>query len=389
MHNLETENRKLRQRLQDLNDDARHNESLLQIFLGRELRLLEIDSLAELLVALTDGLRSSFGLQDVSFHLVDPEHRVRNLFTQTGLSTGMFPRVKFADHMLDLIPVIQGMSAPRIGSYQEHIHAGLFAPDTVIRSVALLPLNRGDIRGSINLGSDDPQRYTHHQATDFLHRLSIIAAVCLENAINREQLIIHGYTDSLTNLRNRRYLEIRLQEEVASALRYRQPLSCLFLDIDHFKRINDIYGHATGDMVLRELGACLVSQLRASDAASRYGGEEFAVLLPHTDIEHATQLAERIRMEIATLDLTLQTQDSLRISISIGVSTFSPDPEDPRSHLENPGHHSASHRELANHLLSSADKALYRAKANGRNRVEIIPWLAEVAELSVSKSSKP
>ncbi len=388
MRNLETENRKLRQRLQDLNDDARHNETLLQIFLDRELRLLEIDGLAELLIALTDGLQASFGLQDVSFHLVDPEHRVRNLFTQTGLSAGMFPKVIFVDRVPDLVPVVQGLSSPRIGSYQEHMHADLFAPDTLIRSVALLPLTRGDIRGSINLGSDDPQRYTHRHATDFLHRLSVIAAVCLENAINREQLIIHGYTDSLTNLRNRRYLEIRLQEEVAGALRYRQPLSCLFLDVDHFKRINDIYGHATGDMVLRELGGCLVSQLRASDAASRYGGEEFAVLLPHTDIEHATQLAERIRMEIATLDLTLQTQDSLRISISIGVSTFSPEPGDPGNHLGNSGRQSALHRELGNHLLNSADKALYRAKANGRNRVEIIPWLAEVAELSGSKSLK-
>ncbi len=378
MRNLETENRELRRRLQDLNDDARHNETLLQRFLDRELRFLEIDGLAELLLALTDGLKSSFGLQEVSFHLVDTEHRVRNLFDQTGLSEGMFPNVIFVDRVADLVPVVQGLSSPRIGAYREHIHAGLFSADTLIRSVAILPLKRGEVRGAINLGSDDPHRYTHRHATDFMHRLSVIAAVCLENAINREQLIIHGYTDPLTNLRNRRYLEIRLQEEIASALRYRQPLSCLFLDVDHFKRINDRYGHATGDMVLREQGGCLVSQLRASDTASRYGGEEFAVLLPHTDIEAASRLAERIRAEIAMLDLTPQTQDTLKTTISIGVSTFSP-------RLEQPELQAASHKELGNYLLNSADQALYRAKANGRNRVESTPWVAEIAELRASQ----
>lgn len=374
MRNLETENKELRRRLQDLSDDARRNETLLQRFLDRELRLLEIDGLADLLNALTEGLQKSFGLQDVSFHLADPEHRVRNLFAQCGLSAENFPKVHFVNRVSDLVPVIQGLGTPRIGSYRDHIHAGLFSRDIDIRSVALLPLTRGEVRGSINLGSDDPQRYTHRHATDFLHRLSVIAAVCLENAINREQLIIHGYTDPLTNLRNRRYLEIRLLEEIASALRYRQPLSCLFLDADHFKRINDNHGHAVGDAVLRELGATLVSQLRANDTASRYGGEEFAVLLPRTDIENAARLAERVRLEVADRNIDAQAGQTLNITVSVGVSTFDPQ-------LENNGFDKASHKALGDRLLESADQAVYRAKSNGRNRIEISPWLAKPATM--------
>lgn len=374
MANLEAENRELRLRLQSLKDDARHNEVLLERALDRELDLLEIDSLAELLVALTEGLQDAFALADVTLHLCDPEHQLRNLFEQAGLNRGMFPKVRVFDHPRDLPPALQHLKSPRLGRFLGHSHGELFDPERVIRSVALLPLTRGTVRGCISLGSAEPQRYTHHHSTDLLHRLGIIAAVCLENAIYREQLIIHGYTDPLTNLRNRRYLEIRLQEEVAGCLRHRKPLSCLFLDADYFKRINDRYGHATGDIVLRELGFCLTRQLRACDTASRYGGEEFAVLLPHTDGEAAAGLAERIRTAVAALDLCSQTRESVSITASIGVSTFAAPPMGTRVDT-------LTAKEIGHGLLNSADQAVYRAKANGRNRVETAPWSALSASL--------
>ena len=168
----------------------------------------------------------------------------------------------------------------------------------------------------------------------------------------------------MTELHNRRYLDRRLQEELSRASRYRQPLSCLFIDADHFKRINDNYGHQAGDSVLRELANRIRSQLRASDVATRYGGEEFALLLPQTSLNEALLLAERIRMEVAQTPVYLENGEELPLTVSIGVSETLPMLGKSR------------HKEVGEHLLASADQALYQAKANGRNRIESLKQLS-------------
>ncbi len=359
MPDLDEENRVLRMRLRDLTTEARHNEAILQRFLDRELALLRIEGLGELLQALSEGLLSSFQLSSVTLQLLDPEHRIRHLLRQSGLEPGMFPRVRFLDWTQDLHPFVAQLRGVRLGAYQQRHHAGLFEPNAKVQSLALLPVASHKLRGSIHLGSADPQRYTRHHASDFLDRLAVIAAICLENTVNRAQLVISGHTDPLTGLRNRRYLEARLREEAAASLRYRQPLSCLFLDADHFKRINDRFGHAAGDAALSALGGCLEAQLRASDIAARYGGEEFAVLLPRTCETEAMVLAERIRVEVSRLHILLDRSKGFGFTVSVGVSTFTP------------GNHgvSADPVELGRRLLAGADRALYRAKAEGRDRV--------------------
>jgi diguanylate cyclase (GGDEF)-like protein len=170
--------------------------------------------------------------------------------------------------------------------------------------------------------------------------------------------LISGLTDPLTELHNRRYLDRRLEEELSRASRYRQPLSCLFIDADHFKRINDNYGHPAGDHVLKELAKRIRSQLRASDVATRYGGEEFAILLPQTNLSEALLLAERIRIEVNSQPVYLDQGESLQLSVSIGVSETLP--------MLGKSHH----KELGSHLLACADQALYIAKSKGRNRIE-------------------
>ena len=244
---LRSENRALRRRLRELAAEGRHNETLLRRSLDREMHLLGTESLGELLSALSDGLRSSFGLPAASLLLEDPDHRLRHLLRQGDLSPSMFPDVLFVDHLDEVNPIVATLRRPRLGAFQERLHRRLFPGRAGLRSVALLPLLRRRLLGTINLGSDDPDRYTHRHASDFLFRLGVIGAFCLENAANREQLVISAYTDPLTGLKNRRYLEMRLHEELASARRYRQPLSCLFIDADHFKAINDGHGHETGD----------------------------------------------------------------------------------------------------------------------------------------------
>lgn len=162
-------------------------------------------------------------------------------------------------------------------------------------------------------------------------------------------------TDPLTGVFNRRYLDRRLSEEVASARRYGLPLSVLLLDIDHFKQINDRHGHQAGDQVLVTLGEIAVGELRESDILARYGGEEFLVIAPHTPLLGATSVAERLRERIESHDFHLADEPGgirgIRVTASIGVASLGDGVEDKER------------------LIHAADENLYRAKQEGRNRV--------------------
>jgi predicted signal transduction protein with EAL and GGDEF domain len=124
----------------------------------------------------------------------------------------------------------------------------------------------------MSLGSAYAERFTRSLATDFIQRLATVAAICLENVINNERLKHIGLTDPLTGVNNRRYIEQRMQEEVARSQRDRSALSCLFIDIDHFKRVNDQFGHQSGDDVLREWPRASRRNC-VSDALGRFGGK--------------------------------------------------------------------------------------------------------------------
>ncbi len=159
--------------------------------------------------------------------------------------------------------------------------------------------------------------------------------------------------DSLTGLANRRIFFERLREEVARAERYDEPLSLLMLDVDHFKSVNDTHGHLAGDAVLRVLGARLHETLRTLDVAARYGGEELAILLPHTPLEGARTVADRLLVLARDLTVTGRRGEPVAITISIGATT-----------------HRA--KETPESLLARADAALYESKRAGRNRLTAV-----------------
>jgi len=162
-------------------------------------------------------------------------------------------------------------------------------------------------------------------------------------------------TDSLTGLYTHGFLQDTLQRQTVCARRYGWPLSLLFLDLDHFKRINDHYGHAVGDEVLRTVADCLKMSIRPSDIAVRYGGEEFVVLLPHTSRGEAEQVAERLRADVEKLTISCPSVDNgVHVTVSVGVACFPDDAAD------------------APVLLQRADEAMYLAKQAGRNRVVVI-----------------
>jgi diguanylate cyclase (GGDEF)-like protein len=174
----------------------------------------------------------------------------------------------------------------------------------------------------------------------------------LTNAHKYDAIRRQVVTDHLTGLYNRRYFTKRADEEVQRALRHQTPLSLLMADVDHFKLVNDTYGHATGDRVLQTVAGTIRDLLRSTDVCARYGGEEFAVLLPHTPGENAFHVAERIRETLGQTRYTgLGLPPDASVTISLGVATC---PGDATSLDE---------------LLELADKALYRAKDAGRDAV--------------------
>jgi diguanylate cyclase (GGDEF)-like protein len=164
-------------------------------------------------------------------------------------------------------------------------------------------------------------------------------------------------TDPLINIFNRRYFDRRVQEECERAHRYGLPLSILLLDIDHFKRVNDTYGHPVGDLVLKNLGRLLVDTVRNTDIVSRFGGEEICIIATNTMEPVAAELAERMRLLVEAAEMVaaddVRGLPPLHITVSIGVSTLS------------------SSTSTAKELMELADSALYHAKSRGRNRVAI------------------
>jgi len=357
---LEARLEETRRQLDELTAEVARNGDIMRRTQRRELRLLQAESIDALIVALTDGLRVSFGIEYVSLVISDADHDIRHLLIANGTPAESFRELVMVESMSGLAPQYIALQRPWLGAYAACDHQLICprAPD--VRSIAMIPLtHRGKLLGSINLCSTDPARFTRDHASDFLAHLGVIASFCIENTVNRARLLRSGFTDVLTGWNNRRYLTVRLVEELARARRDRTRLVCLMLDIDHFKRINDTWGHAAGDAVLRELAQRIDAQVRASDVAARYGGEEFVVLLPDTDIDAAANLAERVRAEIAAAPVELPSGEHVTITASIGLAEVAPAPGD------------KDLKTLGDSLLARADVALYAAKSAGRDQVMV------------------
>lgn len=196
--------------------------------------------------------------------------------------------------------------------------------------------------------------------TVFLGRLlAEQLALGLSNLRLREALTRQSVMDGLTGLHNRRFLDATLRREVARAVRHRTPLAVVMIDIDHFKQVNDSYGHEAGDLVLRAVGQLVQRQIRASDVACRFGGEELTVVLPGSSAENAAMRAETLRRALQTIALEHAGRILPPVTASFGVAAY-PD-----------------HGGDADALLRAADAALYAAKRAGRDRVQVAEAAAD------------
>ena len=175
---------------------------------------------------------------------------------------------------------------------------------------------------------------------------------------NEKALKLLAITDPLTGLYNRRHFYKLAENEINRSLRYSCPLSVIMCDIDHFKHINDTFGHLTGDLMLKTVAEIIKREVRTTDTSARYGGEEFIVLLPETPALEAATLGERLRKQIE--NTTVQTENhQISVTVSFGVSDY----------LKSPG--CETQENVMSEFISSADQALYASKHAGRNRITI------------------
>ncbi|HEX4619655.1 MAG TPA: DUF484 family protein [Steroidobacteraceae bacterium] len=362
---LARENHALKTRLATLTEEAGRNAGLLRKSQERELELLRAGSLAQLFERLILGLKASYQLDGVVLVLNDPQHEIRHLIAGDDLAQGPRAGVMFVDALVTVAPQLAALERPWLGPYRRADHELLLPGQAQPASLALIPLRRHDeLDGVLVFSSNDAGRFTRELASDFLAHLGLVAAICVENAVNRARLLRSGLTDFLTGFHNRRYLQARLREELARAQRARLPIVCLMIDVDHFKRINDQYGHLAGDAVLREVAQRIDAEMRISDTGARFGGDEFAMVLSEADIAHGEKVAARVLRAVRRQPISIDSGDhaaSETVTLSIGVAAANP----------GPGTH--DYKVLAERLIAEADAALYRAKSAGRNRVASSP----------------
>lgn len=221
-----------------------------------------------------------------------------------------------------------------------------------IQSAIVAPLILNDeVLGALSLDSCEKTAFTENDL-HLLVSFATTATAAIHNALLHSEVQKLALTDTLTNIYNRRGLFELGRREIERSRRFGRPLSAIMFDMDNFKEINDNYGHGNGDLVLRSVAERLMKNIREVDIMGRYGGDEFTILLPETDLFMACNVAERLRHCVIDTPIEIHN-DSISVSISLGVARVIPETAD------------------LNELLSRADAAMYTAKQNGRKRVEV------------------
>lgn len=312
-----------------------------------------------LFVNIVDLLKNTLQVEEFCLMLEDPETGLYEMWTADERVMAQAGDCSFrpGEGIAGLVVqsgeamMIQDVSLePRFLNYK-----GLLPDIGAFLSVPLTA-HDGRVFGVLNIHRSKPGTF-REQDKDFFRAVAHNLAAALERARLFDQARKEAMHDGLTGLYNRRYLQDCGERELHKAQRQQEPLSLLMMDLDHFKEINDNWGHARGDQVLRELAELLKKNLRQTDLAARYGGEEFVVLLPDTVMADARALAEKLRAaierELVLSDDGEQRDDSEQriVTTTIGVSTFPADGDD----LEE--------------LMAVADQRLYLGKAAGRNQV--------------------
>jgi len=313
--------------------------------------VLEIGELLEQVCSL---ILQSFGGDHASVLLFEEDRLV--LRAHRGKLTPLF-------QIGDELPASEGLFGRAIESRKAAVEndvekASVHLPGfRETASAVCLPLvSFGQVLGVLVLESASHEAFLPADVSA-LESVSDICATAIQNARHFERVRQMAYMDGVTGIFNRRYFELRIAEEIARSNRHGLAFSVIMVDIDHFKQLNDDFGHLVGDEVLRQVSGVLSQQLRKSDVLTRFGGEEFAVITPETDLESASAVADKLRRVVEGWHFPGVER---KMTISAGVAEF-------------PGQGATR-----NDLVKSADEALYAAKQSGRNRVVTAQMLRHI-----------
>jgi two-component system cell cycle response regulator len=291
--------------------------------------------------------------------LADPGHELRALLHGDGGTRFDSPAPVFVDSLVGVAPQCAALHTRWSGEYCAADHALLLPETAGMRHIVMLPLQRrGQLVGVYCLGSRRDPPALASLDPPWAAQVAATMAATLERLFDRARLLRSGMTDPLTGWQPRRYLHARLGEEIARNERYATSATCIVIDIDRLRGVNERHGLPAGDRALHEVGARLESQVRSSDSMAHLGGDQFAVLLPATAAAQAVPLVERILAVVRASPVELGPGIAAALTVSIGIASA-------------PAGAIGDRKAAADQWLAEAESALHRAKRSGGDGWEI------------------
>ena len=328
--------------------DQRRYQELID--LHKAISLLSLEGISAVLV---DRLPSVFSIDYFTLFLYDQDKRKLNLMCHNHPEIESSFSIPLSSSPIMEAAVLRGQYIREQDFSTSSYYRGADNPLFKKGYFVSIPLMiEQEIVGVLNI-NDVGQDSFDVGDLDFILKLSEFIAMSISNAVLYEQTNKLAVTDGLTGISNRPSVEKSLQIEFERSKRYNSPLSFIILDVDHFKDVNDTYGHQKGDEILIAVASLLKKACRANDIAARYGGEEFIMVLPQSNAQGAFKIAERVREEMMKISFT-GNESNFAVTVSCGVAEFNKD------------------YESINKLITVADLALYEAKNGGRNKTILV-----------------
>ena len=323
--------------LTELLENAHRNEALLKRLQAFELQLLSCQNWLDFLTLLLEGLPAQFDLDAATLKVCDPDGELKAAMLQSlDIEQGvLLNQLEFQSR----VPIIDAQAV---------------TPPPPWRSGLALPLMRNDVYlGQLRLYSSSDERFQPGMATDFMQHLAAVIAACLIMVKQSEEQAMLALTDPLTGAENRRGFERAYEREWSRGQRQYHVFAMMLLDIDHFKQVNDVHGHGTGDRVLKQLCKTMKGVMRPTDHIGRLGGEEFALILPGCQPDQLPRVVERVQQAIREMQVVNDVGKAVPLTASGSFISITPRP----------------HQELKlAQVLDFLDSYLYQAKKQGRDR---------------------